>query len=196
MATEEIMREAQNAVREFHRKHDYLCPDRPAMLSPEDGQHRHDLIAEENTEYLEAVQEANLIKVADALADLAYVVLGAAVAHGIDLQPIFDEVHRSNMTKDVLDPVTRKGGKGPDYIPPDIRPLLFMQIVANTTRREWECGCVTVGDRWDNRNCTGTTHGGGSSKSCTQSPLDHSAYRRSQSRGEEMGYDRREDIAS
>src|SRR4051812_45713077 len=41
----------------------------------------------------------NLVEVADAIADLLVVVLGTAVACGIDAKPIFDEVMRSNMTK-------------------------------------------------------------------------------------------------
>jgi predicted HAD superfamily Cof-like phosphohydrolase len=72
------------------------------------------LILEELTEYMEAVDEGDLIKIADALADLEYVVLGSAVEHGIPLDRVFEEVHRSNMSK--------KGGTldgGGKYIKPD-----------------------------------------------------------------------------
>lgn len=41
----------------------------------------------------------NLVEVADALADISYVNYGAANAYGIKLEPVEDEVHRSNMTK-------------------------------------------------------------------------------------------------
>lgn len=42
----------------------------------------------------------NVFEVVDGLADLDYVgPCGTAVAFGIDLDPIFQEVHRSNMTK-------------------------------------------------------------------------------------------------
>ena len=40
-----------------------------------------------------------LDQVADALADCQYFVDGTATAYGLDLQPFFDEVHRSNMDK-------------------------------------------------------------------------------------------------
>lgn len=43
---------------------------------------------------------ANIFEVVDGLADLDYVgPCGTAVAFGVDLDPIFKEVHRSNMTK-------------------------------------------------------------------------------------------------
>lgn len=42
----------------------------------------------------------NIFEVVDGLADLDYVgPCGTAVAFGVDLDPIFQEVHRSNMTK-------------------------------------------------------------------------------------------------
>ena len=121
------MRVAQEKVREFHEKHDYLCPDKPTLLEPDDVVHRVQLIQEELDEYETAAIERDLVEVADGLADILYVVLGTCVAHGIDIQAIFDEVHRSNMTKDKLDPVTRKGGKGPNYERPRVAEVLLMQ---------------------------------------------------------------------
>lgn len=84
-------------------------------------------MSEELDEYIESAEFGDLIGIADALSDLLYVVLGTAVTHGLDLEPLFDEVHRSNMTKAPLDPVTGKGDKGPDYQPPDLAPLLMVQ---------------------------------------------------------------------
>lgn len=43
--------------------------------------------------------EPNLAKIADGLADLDYVSKGTAIACGLDMEPIFKEVHRSNMSK-------------------------------------------------------------------------------------------------
>lgn len=64
----------------------------------------------------------------DGLCDLIYVALGTAVAMGVDLWPVFREVHRSNMTKtpgDVRD--DGKINKGPTYSPPDIAGCLRAQ---------------------------------------------------------------------
>jgi NTP pyrophosphatase (non-canonical NTP hydrolase) len=41
----------------------------------------------------------NIVEVADGLADLIYVINSAALELGIDLEPVLDEVHRSNMSK-------------------------------------------------------------------------------------------------
>lgn len=62
---------------------------------------------------------------ADALGDLLYVVFGAAVTFGIDMGPIFDEIHRSNMTK-IGGPVRPDGKrlKPATYEPPNLKPLL------------------------------------------------------------------------
>lgn len=86
---------------------------------------RHELIREELAELKQAHDKGDLIGIADALADLAYVVVGAAVAFGIPLDRVFDEVHRSNMSKLGEDgkPIYREDGKvlkGPNYTPPDI----------------------------------------------------------------------------
>lgn len=66
---------------------------------PDVCQMRLDLITEETQELAQALSNNDIVEVADALADLLYVVYGAAHTFGLDIQPIFDEVHRSNMAK-------------------------------------------------------------------------------------------------
>lgn len=122
------MRVEQEKVELFHERNGLEHPPVPTLVPYDLAVHRHGMIKEENNEYLTACAEKNLVAIADALGDLLYVVLGAAVQHGIDLQPIFDEVHRSNMTKTPLDPVTRKGGKGAGFEPPRLAELLLMQL--------------------------------------------------------------------
>jgi predicted HAD superfamily Cof-like phosphohydrolase len=121
------MRVEQEKVECFHNKMGYPVGNGPELVDIHLASQRSDFIEEELEELREAQGYADIVKVADALADLIYVILGTAIVYGIDLQPIFDEVHRSNMTKDALDPVTKKGGKGPGYEPPRIAELLLIQ---------------------------------------------------------------------
>ena len=93
---------------------------------------RESLIREEFEEYLEAIAAGNLVEVADALADLVYVLYGTAISYGIDLDRVIDEVHRSNMSK--LDagghPIVREDGKmlkSALYSPPDVAGVLASQ---------------------------------------------------------------------
>lgn len=59
------------------------------------------LIQEEFDELKKAMSEDDLIEVADALGDLVYVILGTVLAYGLQYKfvDIFNEIHRSNMTK-------------------------------------------------------------------------------------------------
>lgn len=60
---------------------------------------RMSLIEEEVDELRKAIQDKDMVEVADALADILYVVYGAGLAFGIDLDKAFDLVHKSNMSK-------------------------------------------------------------------------------------------------
>lgn len=87
------------------------------------------LITEEFNELKAAWEDNDKVEMADALADLEYVIHGMAHSLGIPSQKVFDEVHRSNMTKMGADglPVYREDGKlmkGPNYEPPNLKPIL------------------------------------------------------------------------
>ena len=86
---------------------------------------RYDLIKEELDELIVAMNNKDLLEVADALTDILYVTYGAGHAFGIDLDKCFDEVQNSNMSK--LDengkPIYNEKGKvmkGPNYFKPDL----------------------------------------------------------------------------
>lgn len=121
------MRVEQEQVENFHVKMGYPTGEKPALVPYELAMQRYEFMLEELEEYRRAVENGDLVEIADALADLKYVTLGTNVVFGIDAQPIFAEVHRSNMTKDALDPITKKGGKGPAYEKPRIAELLLLQ---------------------------------------------------------------------
>ena len=88
-----------------------------------------ELIREEYEELEEAIENKDMVEVADALTDLLYVVYGAGHAFGIDLDECFLEVHESNMSK--LGPdgkaIYREDGKvmkSDLYFKPDIKAIL------------------------------------------------------------------------
>ena len=92
---------------------------------------RLDLIDEECRELKDAVEAKDIVEVADALADLLYVVYGAGHAFGINLDLAFNLVHVSNMSKfdDDGNPIYRADGKvlkGPNYFPPKIKRALTL----------------------------------------------------------------------
>ncbi len=89
---------------------------------------RAKLIKEEITETLEAMLNDDIVEIADGIVDSVVVLLGCAVTYGIDIRPIWNEVHKTNMAK--------KGGKRREdgkllkpegWMPPDIYPILEAQ---------------------------------------------------------------------
>lgn len=126
------MNAEQLAVKEFNTTFGAPVNETPTMLEEGEAGLRWLLIYEENNELMDAIAAGDLVGVADALGDLLYVVYGAGVAFGIDLEPIFNEIHRSNMTK--LGPdgkvLYRQDGKilKPDtYEAPKLEPILEAQ---------------------------------------------------------------------
>lgn len=86
-------------VQEFHRTfHPTILAPTPE-LTQDEKYYDIGFIREEVRELFEAKNQANLTKFADALADIVYVTIRAALIHGIDLRPIFLAVHRKNMQK-------------------------------------------------------------------------------------------------
>jgi len=91
---------------------------------------RYELIREELEELREAMENNDIVEVADALTDILYVTYGAGAAFGIDLNATFAEVQRSNMSKLGEDgkPIYREDGKimkGPAYFKPNLKAVLF-----------------------------------------------------------------------
>ena len=98
---------------------------KPSFSTDKINKLRLDLIEEELTELKEAMNNNDLLEVADALTDILYVTYGAGHAFGINLDKCFEEVQNSNMSK--LDengkPIYNEHGKvmkGPNYFKPDL----------------------------------------------------------------------------
>src|SRR3989442_15075174 len=94
------MNQWQKDVLEFHKKFECLINNKPTGLLQYFWKQRLKLIKEEYKELKYATEINDMVEVADALADLLYVTLGTAVSCGIDLEPIWDEVHKTNMAKE------------------------------------------------------------------------------------------------
>ena len=98
---------------------------KPSFSTDKINKLRLDLIKEELSELTDAVNNKDLLEVADALTDILYVTYGAGHAFGIDLDKCFDEVQNSNMSKLDEDgkPIYNEHGKvmkGPNYFKPDL----------------------------------------------------------------------------
>ena len=98
---------------------------KPSFSTEKINKLRLDLIKEELSELTDAMNNKDLLEVADALTDILYVTYGAGHAFGIDLDKCFNEVQNSNMSKLDEDgkPIYNEHGKvmkGPNYFKPDL----------------------------------------------------------------------------
>ena len=119
-------------VREFHLAFGLDARAVPTEISPELAAHRGELLAEEAAEVAEVSVKGPLDRLAHELADVVYVAYGTALVHGVDLDAVIAEIHRSNMTK--LGPdgqVARRADgkvlKGDHYEAPDVSAVLRRQ---------------------------------------------------------------------
>jgi len=117
----------QRMAKAFHDRFGVFARSCPGLVDEATKELRIRLIREELGEFEKAANDKNLVKIADALADLLYVIYGTGVSYGIDLEPIFKEVHESNMSKgdpDVLRAPNGKILKAKNWKPPDLQPIL------------------------------------------------------------------------
>lgn len=125
------MKRAQEDVREFHRAGGIPCGDlsAPTLVNTE---LRLKLIKDEVKELEEAIEAGDLIEATDAIGDIIYVAIGAALVWGVDLPSVWEEIQRSNMAKFPGGVVTRRADgkilKPPGWTPPDIKGVLAAQI--------------------------------------------------------------------
>ena len=117
-------------VENFMRAFGQDVKTQPELAEFNTAELRFELITEEVEELATAIDNDDIVEIADALTDILYVVYGAGHAYGIDLDECFSEVHRSNMSKLGEDgkPLYREDGKvlkGPDYFPPNLEEIIF-----------------------------------------------------------------------
>lgn len=126
------MQKQLNAVKKFHDTYKIGYSQNPiASLGEAKNLLRYNLMKEENEEYLQAVQENDLVEIADALGDMLYILCGTIIEHGLQdkIEAVFDEIQRSNMSKldENGEPIYREDGKvikGPNYFKPDFATIL------------------------------------------------------------------------
>jgi predicted HAD superfamily Cof-like phosphohydrolase len=98
---------------------------KPSFSTEKINDLRYSLIQEELDELKQAIENKDLLEVADALTDILYVTYGAGHAFGIDLDKCFEEVQNSNMSKLGSNgkPIYNDAGKvmkGPKFFKPDL----------------------------------------------------------------------------
>ena len=128
------MDKLQKGVLEFHKTFDILINDVPTITDDTTNVLRLRLIKEELGELEKAIEDKDLCEIADAIGDILYVVYGTAVSFGIDMEPISDEIQRSNMTK--VGGHKDAGGKWikpVTYSPVDLKPIIEKQKAKENT---------------------------------------------------------------
>ena len=126
------MQDKIDAVKAFHTAFKIGHRETPkADLGLDKNVLRHELMREENEEYLEATKNNDLVEVADALGDMLYILCGTIIEHGMQhkIEEVFDEIQRSNISKLGAngEPIYREDGKvlkGPNYFKPNIKEIL------------------------------------------------------------------------
>ena len=126
------MQKQLNAVKLFHTTYGLgVSEEIKADLGTQKNNLRFELMKEENEEYLEAVQNNDIVEIADALGDMLYILCGTILEHGLQhkIEAVFDEIQRSNMSKLGEDgkPIYREDGKvmkGPNYFKPNFEAIL------------------------------------------------------------------------
>ena len=112
------MKKQLEAVKEFHSAFGLGSSETPkGCLGESVNMLRFNLMKEENEEYLEAVQNNDIVEIADALGDMLYILCGTIIEQ------------RSNISKLGQDgkPIYREDGKvmkGPDYFKPNFEEIL------------------------------------------------------------------------
>jgi len=119
-----------NKVGTFMKTFGQEVKNKPSFSTDKINKLRLDLIKEELDELKEAMDNKDLLEVADALTDILYVTYGAGHAFGINLDQCFEEVQNSNMSK--LDengkPIFNDAGKvmkGPNYFKPNLSKFVY-----------------------------------------------------------------------
>jgi len=114
------MKKQIDLVRKFHEKFNALISQKPSLIAEDRSSNRYRLMKDEVEEYLLGVQNWDIENIAKELSDILYAVYGTILEHGLQdkIEDIFEEVHRSNMSKDYHE---YKMIKGSNYFKADLK---------------------------------------------------------------------------
>lgn len=95
------MNKTLKQVEDFHDTFSVPVLESPQIPDENRCKLRVDLLQEELNELKQAIEDKNIVEIADALCDLQYVLNGAILEFGIkdSFEELFDDVHDSNMSK-------------------------------------------------------------------------------------------------
>jgi predicted HAD superfamily Cof-like phosphohydrolase len=119
------MQEQIKMVYEFHQKFKQEQKDKPGFITRHESALRYSLGKEELDEYIQAVNEEDMIEILDSLADQLYILFGTICKHGLQdhIVKAFELVHQNNLSKLGPDgnPILRADGK-------IIKPVGFKKV--------------------------------------------------------------------
>jgi predicted HAD superfamily Cof-like phosphohydrolase len=125
------MNKQLNQLLAFHKAFGAGILNKPGIPSQERCDLRLNLLSEELEELKEAIDNNDIVGIADALVDIQYVLSGSVIEFGLSsiFEKLFDEVHASNMSK--LDEngnaIIREDGKvlkSSLYFKPNLKPII------------------------------------------------------------------------
>lgn len=89
-------------VKEFHEKFNVPIATTPQCIAKNRYEFRYKFIKEEVEEYIKGNEQQDLENIAKELCDIISVVYGAVLEHGLQdkFDLIFEEIHKSNMSKE------------------------------------------------------------------------------------------------
>ena len=95
------LKEILSKVAEFQNATDQTVNQETSLLSLKEANLRHELMAEENTEYFVACVSKDKVEILDAVTDMLYILAGTINSHGLQdlVGPAFELVHQNNLTK-------------------------------------------------------------------------------------------------
>jgi predicted HAD superfamily Cof-like phosphohydrolase len=120
-------------VRQFNVTYGKPMSEKPRLPTESEATLMNNLIHEELMELNEAIDNQDLVEIADAIGDILYVTAQQATMLGMPVDSLLREIQRSNMSKLGADgkPIYREDGKvlkGPNFSEPQISKVLLGEL--------------------------------------------------------------------